>query len=53
MDQESLNKFLKPRNLKLMPGMIADVNIITGERTLLRYLLDPIIDQAFKSFNEK
>lgn len=53
MDQKSLDKFLKPRKLKLITGIQADVQIITGERTLLRYLLDPILDQSFKAFTEK
>ena len=37
----------------LMPGMQADVQIIRGTRTLLRYLLDPITDNMFKAFKEK
>ena len=53
MDQKGLDKFLKPRKLKLITGMPADVQIVTGERTLLRYLLDPILDQSFKAFTEK
>jgi HlyD family type I secretion membrane fusion protein len=53
MDQKGLDKFLKPRKLKLITGMGADVQIVTGERTLLRYLLDPILDQSFKAFTEK
>ena len=41
------------RKLTLHPGMQAEVQIITGTRTLLRYLLDPVIDAMFKGFNEK
>ena len=37
----------------LMPGMQADVQIIRGTRTLLRYMLDPITDNMFKAFKEK
>ena len=53
MDQDKLDKFLKPRDLKLITGMMADIQIVTGKRTLLRYLLDPILDQSFKAFKEK
>ena len=37
---------------RLMPGMPADVLIITGERTLLQYLVSPISDLLFKSMRE-
>jgi len=29
--------------LRIIPGMVADVNIMTGKRTLLQYLLKPIL----------
>jgi len=53
LDMENFEKLAKPMKLKLVPGMMADVNIVTGTRTLFRYLIDPIADQAFKSLNEK
>lgn len=53
VDSEELTRFLAHRKLKLLPGMAADVQIVTGTRTMLRYLLDPVLDQAFKSFKEK
>ncbi len=37
---------------RLVPGMPADVIIITGERTLLQYLISPISDLLFKSMRE-
>jgi HlyD family secretion protein len=37
---------------RLVPGMPADVLIITGERTLLQYLVSPISDLLFKSMRE-
>lgn len=40
-------------DIKLQPGMPADVFIIKGERTFLQYLLSPIIDSFHKSFKEK
>ena len=54
IDMEEFNAESKRLNLTpLMPGMQADVQIIRGTRTLLRYLLDPITDNMFKAFKEK
>ena len=36
MDEKDLDTILKPRNLKVITGVAADVQIVTGERTLLR-----------------
>lgn len=38
--------------LKLLPGMPAEVLINTGERTLLQYLMDPLSDTVARSFIE-
>lgn len=53
LDMDDFDKVAKQRNLKLIPGMQAEVQIVTGTRTLLRYLLDPVTDNMFKSFNER
>lgn len=53
IDMDDFNKQAKRLNLELLPGMQAEVQIITGTRTLLRYLLDPITDNMFKAFIEK
>ncbi|WP_371219781.1 HlyD family type I secretion periplasmic adaptor subunit [Orientia tsutsugamushi] len=53
IDMDEFNKVAKVKNLKLFPGMQADIQIITGTRTLLRYLLDPITDNMFRAFTEK
>lgn len=53
IDMDEFNKIAKIKNLELHPGMQAEVQIVTGTRTLLRYLLDPVIDTAFKAFREK
>ncbi|MGV2432672.1 MAG UNVERIFIED_CONTAM: HlyD family secretion protein [Rickettsiaceae bacterium] len=53
MDMEEFEKDAKRLNLVLLPGMQVDVQIITGTRTLLRYLLDPITDNMFKGLKEK
>ncbi|MFN7038072.1 MAG: HlyD family type I secretion periplasmic adaptor subunit [Alphaproteobacteria bacterium] len=43
----------KLKNLKLYPGMPAQIFIVTGSRTLLKYILDPVIDSIRKSFRER
>jgi HlyD family secretion protein len=53
INMDEFNEIAKSRKLELHPGMQAEVQIVTGTRTLLRYLLDPIIDTAFKAFREK
>jgi HlyD family secretion protein len=53
IDMEEFNKEAKRLNLVLLPGMGVDVNIVTGTRTLLRYILDPITDNMFRAFKEK
>jgi HlyD family secretion protein/epimerase transport system membrane fusion protein len=39
-------------DIVLSPGMPADVMILTGERTLLDYLMRPFIESVTKSFRE-
>lgn len=53
LNMQEFAEIAKPRKLTLHPGMQAEVQIITGTRTLLRYLLDPVIDAMFKGFKEK
>jgi len=39
--------------LRIIPGMAADVNIVTGKRTLLQYLLKPILRAKANSLIER
>jgi HlyD family secretion protein len=39
-------------DVRLSPGMPADVMILTGEQTLLGYLLRPLLDSVEKGFRE-
>jgi HlyD family secretion protein len=39
-------------NIELVPGMPADVLIVTGERTLATYLLRPFLDAIWKTLRE-
>ncbi len=40
-------------DLKLVPGMPAEVFIKTGERTLASYLVKPLRDQMARAFRER
>ncbi len=53
IDMDNFKELAEKRNLKLYPGMQAEVLIVTGERTLLQYLLSPILDNMNKAFREK
>jgi HlyD family secretion protein/adhesin transport system membrane fusion protein len=39
-------------NTPILPGMIANVNILTGKKTILRYLIKPLKDIAQNSLTE-
>jgi adhesin transport system membrane fusion protein len=41
------------KQLPITPGMPADVDILTGDRTFLQYLLKPIIKGSQESFTER
>lgn len=46
------NRDTLPEEVKIIPGMVATVNILTGERTVLDLLLKPILrvkDEAFRN----
>lgn len=53
VDKSQLSKISKYRNYELHPGMMADVMIVTGERTVLQYLMDPITSTFWHAFVEK
>lgn len=42
----------KGRSLPIIPGMQATINIITGERTVLQYILKPLIKAKLNAFRE-
>ncbi|NLW06047.1 MAG: HlyD family type I secretion periplasmic adaptor subunit [Pseudomonadaceae bacterium] len=43
----------KENQFPLMPGMVVSADILTGEKTLLAYLADPITKGLANSFNER
>jgi HlyD family type I secretion membrane fusion protein len=50
---DNAEKFEKKYAVQIYPGMNVDVMIVNGERTLLQYLLDPVLDTMRYSFKEK
>jgi len=51
LDQGDISRL--KTTLTLNPGMPAQVFVMTGSRTLLNYLLSPIIDATYKAFREE
>lgn len=50
LDEKSVKEL--PKNVKLYPGMPAEVFVKTGETTILNYLMNPIILSLQKSFRD-
>lgn len=53
INMKEFDKIAKKLKLELLPGMTAEVQIVTGERTLFRYLMEPITDNMFRAMVEK
>ena len=41
------------KNLPIIPGMVAEVHILTGKRTVLQYLLKPVLRAKANAFTER
>jgi membrane fusion protein, adhesin transport system len=41
------------RNLPIIPGMVAEVNILTGKKSILSYLLKPVLRAKEAAFRER
>ncbi|MNC78021.1 hypothetical protein D3C75_1301330 [compost metagenome] len=50
-DKNHLGTDEKP--LLIIPGMVASVDIITGKKTVLTYLLKPILRAKAEAFRER
>lgn len=44
---------LGPQKLPIIPGMVAEVDILTGKKTILSYLLKPILRAKARSLTER
>jgi multidrug efflux pump subunit AcrA (membrane-fusion protein) len=53
IDKSQLKKISKEKDYELSPGMEADVQITVGERTLVQYLLSPILGSFWNALKEK
>ena len=40
-------------NLPVIPGMVAEVDIVTGEKSVLSYLLKPVLRAKARAFSER
>ena len=40
-------------NLPVIPGMVAEVDIVTGEKSVLTYLLKPVLRARARAFTER
>lgn len=50
-DKNHLGSDSKP--LLIIPGMVAPVDIITGQKTILAYLMKPILRARAEAFRER
>lgn len=50
---EKGSKLIADKKLDIKPGMPVDLFVKTGERTMMSYLLKPIIDRAHSSMSEE
>lgn len=50
---KSANFSSSKKNLPIMPGMVASVHIRTGKKTILSYLLKPIIKARYEAMRER
>jgi protease secretion system membrane fusion protein len=44
---------LQAAGLPVRPGMLADVTVVTGERTLMNYLMKPLRERLLAAFKEE
>jgi HlyD family type I secretion membrane fusion protein len=47
------SELAKLSGVQLYPGMPAEVMIVTGERTLLQYFIQPVLDSFHRAFREQ
>jgi adhesin transport system membrane fusion protein len=51
--KNSLGKDRNGKELEIIPGMVAEVDILTGKKTVLTYLLKPINRARMRAFRER
>jgi len=53
IETDSSSLTYRGRQLPIMPGMVASVEILTGHKTVLQYLLKPINKTKDEAFHER
>jgi adhesin transport system membrane fusion protein len=53
IETDSSTLSYRGRNLPILPGMVASVEILTGHKTVLQYLLKPINKARDEAFHER
>ncbi len=43
----------KEKPLKIIPGMMVNVDVVTGEKTVLEYILKPLLRAKQYTFSER
>ncbi|EDY16448.1 type I secretion membrane fusion protein, HlyD family [Chthoniobacter flavus Ellin428] len=51
--KNSLGKDRQGKELEIIPGMVAEVDVLTGKKTVLTYLLKPINRAKMRAFRER
>ncbi len=52
-DENSLGQDRRGEELPIIPGMVTEIDILTGEKTVLTYLLKPITRARERAFRER
>ncbi|MFW8566952.1 HlyD family type I secretion periplasmic adaptor subunit [Orrella sp. 11846] len=47
------NAFVRDDSLPILPGMVAETHIMTGKRTVMQYLLKPVLRAKSNAFTER
>jgi len=49
----TLSTNIGPKNLPIIPGMVAEVDILTGKKSVLAYLMKPILRAKATAMTER
>jgi adhesin transport system membrane fusion protein len=49
----TLSNSIGPQKLPIIPGMVAEVDILTGKKSVLSYLLKPILRAKDRAMTER
>jgi adhesin transport system membrane fusion protein len=49
----TLRSSLGGQNLPIIPGMVAEVDILTGKKSVLSYLMKPVLRAKYYALSER